>query len=74
MLYYKELITVTRKCTDYWVVEIDEMLGMGFSTKHIAKKFNIPHEVLLEVLEQRRQERDRHQAIVNKKYKNTMYE
>ena len=63
-----------RKCTDYWVVEIDEMLSMGFSTKHIAARLGIPHDVLLEALEQRRQERNRHQAIVNEKYKNTMYE
>ena len=41
---------------------------MGFSTKHIAKKFNIPHEVLLQVLEERRQQRDEWQAIINKKY------
>ena len=47
---------------------------MGFSTKHIAKKFNIPHEVLLEALEERRQQRDDWQKIINKKYKNTMYE
>lgn len=46
----------------------------GFSTQHVAKKLNIPHEVLLEVLKERRQQRDEWQAIINKKYKNTMYE
>ena len=47
---------------------------MGFSTKHIAKKFNIPHEVLLEALEKRRAARDEWQQKVNEKYKNTLYE
>ena len=56
-------------CTDYWVVEIDEMLSIGFSTKHIAKKLNIPHEVLLKVLKERRQERDEWQKIIDEKYK-----
>ena len=65
---------MTRKCTDYWVVEIDEMLGMGFSTKHIAARLGIPHDVLLQVLEERRQQRDEWQEIINKKYKNTLYE
>lgn len=41
---------------------------MGFSTKHIAKKFNIPHEVLLEVLQERKAARDEWQEIINKKY------
>ena len=59
---------MTRMCTDYWVVEIDEMLSIGFSTKHIAKKLNIPHEILLQVLEERRQQRDEWQQIVNDKY------
>lgn len=65
---------MTRKCTDYWVVEIDEMLSLGFSTKAIAKKLGIPHEVLLEVLEKRKQQRDEWQQKINEKYKNTMYE
>ena len=47
---------------------------MGFSTKHIAARLGIPHDVLLEVLEKRRQQRDDWQAIINKKYKNTLYE
>lgn len=49
---------MTRMCTDYWVVEIDEMLSMGFSTKHIAKQLNIPHNILLKALEKRRKNRD----------------
>lgn len=48
--------------------------GMGFSTKHIASRLNIPHEVLLEALEKRRQQRDDWQKIINEKYKNTQYE
>ena len=65
---------MTRKCTDYWVVEIDEAISMGMSTKTIAKRLGIPHEVLLEALEKRRQQRDDWQAIINEKYKNTLYE
>ena len=61
---------MTRKCTDYWVVEIDEMLSMGFSTKSIAKRLNIPYDVLLKILAERKQQRDEWQQIVNDKYKN----
>ena len=42
---------------------------MGFSTQHVAKKFNIPHEVLLEVLKERRQQRDDWQSKIDEKYK-----
>lgn len=59
---------MSRKATTQWCVEIDEMLSIGFSTKHIAKKLNIPHEILLQVLAERRQQRDDWQAIINKKY------
>ena len=65
---------MTRKCTDYWVVEIDDMLSLGFSTKAIAKKLGIPHEVLIRNLEERKAARDEWQQIINKKYKNTLYE
>ena len=60
---------MTRKATTQWNVEIEEMLSMGFSTKHIAKKLNIPHDILLQVLEERRQQRDEWQQIVNDKKK-----
>lgn len=61
---------MTRMCTDYWVVEIDEMLSMGFSTKAIAKKLGIPHEILIRNLQERKAARDDWQAIINDKYKN----
>ena len=60
---------MSRMCTDYWVVEIDEMLSMGFSTRHIAARLNIPHETLLKVLEERKKERDKWQEIINEQYK-----
>ena len=60
---------MTRMCTDYWVVEIDEMLSMGFSTRHIAARLNIPHDVLLEALEKRRQQRDDWQQKIDESYK-----
>lgn len=40
----------------------------GFSTQHVAKKLNIPHEVLLEVLQERKAARDEWQQKINKKY------
>ena len=60
---------MTRMCTDYWVVEIDEMLSMGFSKRHIAARLNIPHETLLKALEERKKERDKWQEIINEQYK-----
>ena len=39
------------------------------STKDIAKRLNIPHEVLLQVLKERRQQRDEWQQKINEKYK-----
>ena len=59
---------MTRRATTEYVVEIDEALDYGMSTKYIAKRLNIPHEVLLQVLKERRQQRDEWQAIINKKY------
>ena len=65
---------MTRKCTDYWVVEIDEAISMGMSTKAIAKRLGIPHDVLIRNLQERKAARDEWQQIINKKYKNTLYE
>ena len=56
--------------TTYWSVKIEEMLSLGFSTQHIAKQFNIPHNVLLKALEERRQERNEWQKKIDEKYKN----
>ena len=59
---------MTRRATTEYCVEIEEALDYGMSTKYIAKKLNIPHEILLQVLAERRQQRDDWQAIINKKY------
>ena len=59
--------------TSYYQTEIDEMLSMGFSTKAIAAKLNIPEKVLIRNLQERRAARDEWQQIINEKYKNTMY-
>lgn len=61
---------MTRKATTEYCVEIEEALDYGMSTKYIAKKLNIPHDILLQVLAERRQQRDEWQQIVNDKYKN----
>ena len=60
--------------TSYYQTEIDEAISMGMSTKAIAKRLGIPHEVLIRNLQERRAARDEWQAIINEKYKNTMYE
>ena len=59
---------MTRKASTQWCAEIEEALDYGMSTKYIAKKLNIPHEILLQVLEERRQQRDDWQKIIDKKY------
>lgn len=56
--------------TTYHQAEIDEAISMGMSTKTIAKRLGIPHEVLIRVLQERRAARDEWQQIVNEKYKN----
>lgn len=60
--------------TSHYQTEIDEYISMGFSTKAIAAKLNIPEKVLIRNLQERRAARDEWQQKVNKKYKNTMYE
>lgn len=60
---------MTRKATTEYCVEIEQALDYGMSTKYIAKRLNIPHEVLLKVLEERRQQRDDWQKIIDEKYK-----
>ena len=60
--------------TSHYQTEIEEYISMGFSTKAIAAKLNIPENVLIRNLEERRAARDEWQQKVNKKYKNTMYE
>ena len=60
--------------TSYHQIEIDEMIGLGFSTKAIAAKLNIPEKVLIRNLQERKAARDEWQQKINKKYKNTMYE
>ncbi len=60
--------------TSYYQTEIDEYISMGFSTKAIAAKLNIPEKVLIRNLQERRAARDEWQQKINKKYKNTLYE
>ena len=59
---------MTRKATTQWCAEIEEALDYGMSTKYIATKLNIPHEILLKVLEERRQQRDEWQKKIDEKY------
>lgn len=60
--------------TSHYQTEIDEAISMGMSTKAIAKRLGIPHDVLIRNLEERKAARDEWQQKVNEKYKNTQYE
>ena len=60
--------------TSHYQTEIDEYISMGFSTKAIAAKLNIPEKILIRNLEERKAARNEWQQKVNEKYKNTMYE
>ena len=59
---------MTRKATTQWNVEIEEMLSMGFSTKYIAARLGISEEILLEVIKEKREQRDEWQKIIDEKY------
>lgn len=55
--------------TSHYQTEIEEYISMGFSTKAIAAKLNIPENVLIRNLQERRAARDEWQQKVNEKYK-----
>ena len=44
--------------TSHYQTEIEEYISMGFSTKAIAAKLNIPEKVLIRNLEERKAARD----------------
>ena len=61
---------MSRKCTTQWCVEIDEALDYGMSTKYIAARLGISEEILLEVIKEKREQRDGWQNIIDETYKN----
>ena len=59
---------MTRRATTEYCVEIDQALDYGMSTKYIAARLGISEEILLEVIKEKREQRDEWQKIIDEKY------
>ena len=60
---------MTHDYYDYISDNIEECINMGFSIKTIAKHYKLDEDKLKAYLENKRAIRDRHQQIIDEKYK-----
>lgn len=63
---------MTHDFLDYVFPELEQYLSMGYSTRAVAKYFNISEEVLVKRLKEKRELRDKWQAKINEEFQNNI--